>query len=113
MGRKNYFIDNDGYYRFSDSGNLVHRWVAEKHLLGRKLLPDEVVHHRNGNKLDNRASNLEVLTWEQHETHHKRYRQVKTVKTVARIAVAPLKFAGSLLGVKPKKRRKRKRWFLH
>ncbi len=111
MGREDYFIDEDGYYRFPDSGMLVHRWVAERHVIGRNLQPGEVVHHKNGNKLDNRASNLEVMSWEQHETHHKRYSTVKNVKTVAKIAVAPIKIMGSLLGVKSKKQRRKKRWF--
>lgn len=45
------YIDERGYIRFSDSGRLVHRWVAEK-TLGRKLNPEEVVHHVDRNKLN-------------------------------------------------------------
>lgn len=43
----------------------LHRHVMEQKL-GRKLLSDEVVHHINGNKLDNRPENLTVMSASEH-----------------------------------------------
>lgn len=38
--------------------------------LGRELASDEVVHHRNGNTLDNRVDNLELMSLSEHSRLH-------------------------------------------
>lgn len=53
------------YIRVPGRGSVAeHRLVVEEHL-GRRLRPDESVHHVNGDRLDNRLSNLEVWSTSQ------------------------------------------------
>lgn len=64
------YIDDYGYRRFIDSNKQVSHWQVEKHLK-RKLLPGQVVHHIDGNKLNNRISNLQVFNSQaDHQRHH-------------------------------------------
>lgn len=46
-----------------------HRYLMEK-ILSRKLLPNEVVHHINFRRDDNRLENLQVMDKSEHSTFH-------------------------------------------
>ena len=55
-----------------------HRAVMEAHL-GRRLLSRELVHHKNGNKADNRLENLEVMSLSDHTRHHVTKEQIEKI----------------------------------
>ena len=49
---------------------LLEHHVIMEQALGRTLLPNEVVHHINGIKTDNRLENLQLMTKTEHDAHH-------------------------------------------
>lgn len=54
----------------SNKGKYVHRVIMEKYIK-RKLLPYEIVHHINGDPLDNRIENLLVcVSVSEHMKYH-------------------------------------------
>ena len=58
---------------------LEHRLIMEE-FLGRKLKPREVVHHKDGNKLNNNLDNLEVMDTAEHSKLHNKRRLYESAK---------------------------------
>jgi biotin operon repressor len=69
-----HYIDKQGYMvNCSDRKNkyYVHRRVMEEKL-GRKLKSNEIVHHIDGNKLNNNPDNLELTNRSEHINKHRK-----------------------------------------
>jgi ribosomal protein L44E len=59
-----------GYPGATESGHIFEHRKVMQEILGRPLLPEENVHHKNGEKADNRPENLEL--WSRSQPHGQR-----------------------------------------
>lgn len=69
--KKGYIYEYCPEHPFKRQGNYVfqHRLVMER-FLGRYLLSTESVHHRDGNKQNNRIENLQLISPREHASLH-------------------------------------------
>lgn len=68
-----------GYNVFREPGEerqLEHRLVVER-FLGRKLSENEIVHHKNGVRTDNRIENLQIMDHSEHTKLHQEEQKMR------------------------------------
>jgi hypothetical protein len=65
-------IKNRNHPNANGSGYVLEHRLVMSNFIGRPLRKDEVVHHKNKDRSDNRLENLEVLTRAEHSAHHSR-----------------------------------------
>lgn len=69
-----YFPDHP---KSSSDGYVMEHVLVMECLVGRWLKDDEVVHHKNGNRHDNKKENLQLMTKSEHMSFHMKERHKK------------------------------------
>lgn len=77
FNRKNK-VDRNGYWyvclpdhpNCSSQGYVAEHRLIMEGMVGRYLTDDEIVHHKNENRKDNRIQNLEIMSDSEHKSHH-------------------------------------------
>ena len=64
-GYKKILLVGEGKYKLEQQ-------IVMENKLGRKLKPPEIIHHINGDKLDNDISNLKIMTRKEHTGFHRK-----------------------------------------
>ena len=89
-------LDNYRWHTIKDRSNpnrYAYGWVDKKHVLMHKFIvneldPNRIVHHINGNTLDNRKSNLEVYSGRR--AHNIKHKEDKIVEAGGAVGVHKL-----------------------
>ena len=68
------FVKTNNFQRTTRGYERQHRIVVENQL-GIELTKDQIIHHINGNKIDNRIENLQITTKTEHPKIHKKIRE--------------------------------------
>lgn len=74
-----YYIVGGNGHPNSDSRGYIreHRLIMSNHI-GRPLRNDEVVHHIDGNGLNNDISNLQLMTKKEHDSYHAKQKSINS-----------------------------------
>lgn len=76
-------INSAGYkcIKVGDKYLYEHRLIIEEHI-GRKLTVNEVVHHKDGDKLNNSIENLQIMDKKEHDRLHNNLRRGSMWQTI-------------------------------
>lgn len=69
-----YYPEHPAAYK---NGHVYYHRLKMENMLGRYLRKNELVHHKDENRLNNRRSNLELTTRSKHTSHHNLVRPTK------------------------------------